>query len=343
MKSLQKSSGLAWAEAFLTNQPTARFFIEGLLSVKVSQDLPPEEIYIQSPILEYSINDEVDNTDREAGEDQFIKTVENQMGRAQGYINNTEYYLEKGGAFEEGLPRHHKYRSVQESELFQFIAKAIEREEEVSKKILSQASSIADLTEISNTLNVLVDKAIMAKREGDLNQAFKYYDAFFQHNQTWFMLWYGVAKLLCLFREYRMAFACIKICTYIYPKMWEGRQYTSDHNLSYHYEQMYALAIKEEENESYLKTLGRPLNTVRILNASGKPDKTAPVFRVKTINPQDLDKLQRLNLNNISKLEEISNLDSEAPNKSLVKSNSNSLDITLNLSKRSKRRNRRKK
>lgn len=182
------------------------------------------------------------------------------------YFKDLDFYLNKGGAFEEGLPKTHKYRSVRESKLFKFIQNAVDNEEQAANYILSKVKTLSDLTEIQSDLLNLVDKSIMSKRSGDLNQAFKYYDQVFSLNQTWFMLWYGLAKLLCLFREYRMAFACIKICTYLYPKMWNGRQYRSDHNLSYHYDQIYCLAIAGKENESYLKTLARPVNTFRIAN-----------------------------------------------------------------------------
>ncbi len=204
------------------------------------------------------------------------------------YFRGFDFHLNKGGAFEKGLPKSHKYRSVRESKLFEFIQNAVENEEQATNYILSKVKVLSDLTEIQPDLLNLVDKSIMSKRNGDINQAFKYYDQVFSHNQTWFMLWYGLAKLLCLFREYRMAFACIKICTYLYPKMWNGRQYRSDHNLSYHYDQIYSLAIAGEENESYLKTLGCPLNTVRIANPNGKVRGNSPVGRVKVVKSESL-------------------------------------------------------
>lgn len=200
------------------------------------------------------------------------------------YFKNLQFHLENGGAFEDGLPKNHKYKSVQESELFRFIQNAVDNEEQSSEYILSKVKKLSDLTEIPPDLLVLVDKSIMAKRDGNLNQAFKYYDQVFSQNQTWFTLWYGLAKLLCLFREYKMAFACIKICTYLYPKMWDGRQYSSDHNLSYHYSQIYAIAIDGEENEPYLKSLGRPLNTVRIINPSGRVKNNSPVMKLKFLD-----------------------------------------------------------
>ena len=209
------------------------------------------------------------------------------FGERADYFKNRDFHMKKGGAFEEGLPRHHKYRAVRESTLFQFIQNAIDREEETAKYILSKVKSISDLTEIQDELLALVDKSIMSKRDGDLNQAFKYYNEVFSSNQTWFMLWYGLAKLLCLFREYRMAFVCIKICTYLYPKMSNGKQYHSDHNLSYHYDQIHSLAIAGQENEPYLKTLGRPVDTVRILNSSGKVKANSPVGRVKVVKTND--------------------------------------------------------
>ena len=202
------------------------------------------------------------------------------FGERADYFKNRDFHLNKGGAFEEGLPRHHKYRSVKESNLFKFIQNAIDHEEETANYILSKATSISDLTDIQDELLVLVDKSVMSKRNGDLNQAFKYYDQVFSFNQTWFMLWYGLAKLLCLFREYRMAFACIKICTYLYPKMWNGKQYHSDHNLSYHYDQIHSLAIAGEENEPYLKTIGRPVNTFRLANPNGQVKTNSPVGKI---------------------------------------------------------------
>ncbi|MEG5035962.1 hypothetical protein [Microcoleus sp. AT3-D2] len=198
-------------------------------------------------------------------------------GERAKYFRDLDFYLNQGGAFEESLPKYHKYRSVTESQLFQFIQNAVDQEEQTATYILNKVKSLSDLTEIQSDLLSLVDQSIMSKRSGDLNQAFKYYDQVFSHNQTWFMLWYGLAKLLCLFREYRMAFACIKICTYLYPKMWNGRQYHSDHNLSYHYDQINSLAIAGEENESYLKTLGRPLDT--IADSKGK---------IKVVKPESL-------------------------------------------------------
>ncbi|AFZ10398.1 hypothetical protein Osc7112_6219 [Oscillatoria nigro-viridis PCC 7112] len=209
-------------------------------------------------------------------------------GERAEYFKNLDFYLNQGGAFEESLPRYHRYRSVTESQLFQFIQNAIDREEQTATYILNKVKSLSDLTEIQSDLLGLVDKSIMSKRSGDLNQAFKYYDQVFSHNQTWFMLWYGLAKLLCLFREYRMAFACIKICTYLYPKMWNGRQYHSDPDLSYHYDQIYSLAIAGEENEPYLRTLGRPLNTVRIVNSNGKVIANSPVGKIKVVKPESL-------------------------------------------------------
>jgi hypothetical protein len=209
-------------------------------------------------------------------------------GERAEYFKNLNFYLDQGGAFEKGLPNHHKYRSVRESHLFQFIQNAIEHEEQAAIYILSKVKSLSDLTEIPSDLLGLVDKSIMSKRAGDLNQAFKYYDQVFSQNQTWFMLWYGLAKLLCLFREYKMAFACMKICTFLYPKMWNGRQYRSDHNLSYHYDQIYALAVIGEENESYLKSLGRPLNTFRVANSCGKVRKNSPVGKIQDISPERL-------------------------------------------------------
>ncbi len=209
------------------------------------------------------------------------------FGKRADFFKNRDFHMNKGGAFEEGLPKYHKYRAVRESPLFQFIQNAIDWEEETAKYILSKVKSISDLTEIQDELSALVDKSVMSKRDGDLNQAFKYYDEVFSSNQTWFMLWYGLAKLLCLFREYRMAFACIKICTYLYPKMWNGRQYTSDHNLSYHYDQIHSIAIGGQENEPYLKTLGRPVDTVVMLNPSGKVKANSPVGRVKVVKTND--------------------------------------------------------
>ncbi|AMA10716.1 hypothetical protein [Picosynechococcus sp. PCC 73109] len=200
------------------------------------------------------------------------------------YFKNLDFYLNQGGAFEKELPKHHKYKSVQESTLWQFIENAVDNEEESASYILNKVKSISDLTKIPSDLLSLVDKSIMSKRNGDLNQAFKYYNQVFDMNQTWFMLWYGLAKLLCLFREYRMAFSCIKICAFLYPKMHNGKQYHSDPNLSYHYDQMQSLAAGEE-NESYLKTLGRPLNTARFRNSSGKVIKSSPVFKMQIVKP----------------------------------------------------------
>ncbi|MEY3870880.1 MAG: hypothetical protein RLZZ338_4774 [Cyanobacteriota bacterium] len=209
-------------------------------------------------------------------------------GERAEYFRDSDFYLNQGGAFEESLPRYHRYRSVTESQLFQFIQNAIDNEEQTATYILNKVKSLSDLTEIQSDLLGLVDKSIMSKRSGDLNQAFKYYDQVFSHNQTWYMLWYGLAKLLCLFREYRMAFACIKICTYLYPKMSDGRQYHSDPDLSYHYDQIYSLAIAGDETESYLKTLGRPLNTVRIADSNGKVRANSPVGKVKVVKPESL-------------------------------------------------------
>lgn len=209
-------------------------------------------------------------------------------GERADYFKNLDFHLNQGGAFEKGLPKYHQYKSVRESPLYQFIQNAINQEEQSANYILSKVKSLSDLTEISPDLLNLVDKSIMSKRNGDLNQAFKYYDQVFVHNQTWFMLWYGLGKLLCLFREYRMAFACIKICTFLYPRMWNGRQYRSDKNLSYHFDQIYSLAIAGEENEPYLKSLGRPLDTLRIKNANGKIKSDSPVSRVKVLKPEQL-------------------------------------------------------
>jgi hypothetical protein len=209
-------------------------------------------------------------------------------GKRAEYFKNLDFYLNQGGAFEEGLPQYHQYKSVRESQLFQFIQNAIEHEEQTATYILNKVKSLSDLTEIQSDLLSLVDKSIMSKRDGDLNQAFKYYDQVFSHNQTWFMLWYGLAKLLCLFREYRMAFACIKICTYLYPKMWNGHQFHSDPNLSYHYGQIYSLAIAGNENESYLKTLGRPLDTIIGSDSNGKVIANSPVGKIKVVKPESL-------------------------------------------------------
>ncbi|MEH2399046.1 hypothetical protein [Nostoc sp.] len=209
-------------------------------------------------------------------------------GERAEYFKDLDFHLNQGGAFEKGLPKHHQYRSVRESRLYQFIQNAIDHEEQSANYILSKLKSLSDLTEISPDLLNLVDKSIMSKRNGDLNQAFKYYDQVFAHNQTWFMLWYGLAKLLCLFREYRMAFACIKICTFLYPRMWNGRQYRSDHNLSYHFDQIYSLAIVGEENEAYLKSLGRPLNIFRTANANERIKQGSPVGRIKVLKPERL-------------------------------------------------------
>jgi hypothetical protein len=209
-------------------------------------------------------------------------------GERAEYFKDLDFYLNSGGAFEKGLPKHHQYRSVRESRLYEFIKDAIDQEAQSANYILSKVKSLSGLTEISSDLLNLVDKSIMSKRDGDLNQAFKYYDQVFVHNQTWFMLWYGLAKLLCLFREYQMAFACIKICTFLYPSMWSGQQYRCDRNLSYHFDQMYSLAIVGEENEAYLKSLGRPLNTFRIANASGKIKRGSPVGKIKVIKPERL-------------------------------------------------------
>lgn len=208
-------------------------------------------------------------------------------GERAEYFRDLDFYLNQVGAFEESLPKYHKYRSVTESQLFQFIQNAVDREEQTATYILNKVKSLSDLTEIQSDLLSLVDKSIMSKRSGDLNQAFKYYDQVFSHNQTWFMLWYGLAKLLCLFREYRMAFACIKICTYLYPKMWNGSQYHSDPNLSYHYGQINSLAAGDE-NESYLKTLGRPLDTIIISDSNGKVIANSPVGKIKVVKPESL-------------------------------------------------------
>ena len=209
-------------------------------------------------------------------------------GERAEYFRDLDFYLNQGGAFEESLPKYHKYRSVTESQLFQFIQNAVDQEVQTATYILNKVKSLSDLTEIQSDLLSLVDKSIMSKRDGNLNQAFKYYDQVFSHNQTWFMLWYGLAKLLCLFREYRMAFACIKICTYLYPKMSNGRQYHSDHNLSYHYDQIYSLAIAGDENESYLKTLGRPLDTIISSDSNGKVIANSPVGKIKVVKPESL-------------------------------------------------------
>lgn len=209
-------------------------------------------------------------------------------GERAEYFRDLDFYLNQGGAFEESLPKYHQYRAVREGQLFLFIQNAVDYEEQTATYILNKVKSLSDLTEIQCDLLSLADKSIMSKRYGDLNQAFKQYDKIFSRNQTWFMLWYGLAKLLCLFREYKMAFACIKICTYLYPKMWDGRQYRSDHNLSYHYDQIYSLAIAGEENESYLKTLGRPLNTFRVGNYNGKVRGNSPVGKVKVVKPESL-------------------------------------------------------
>ncbi|MEG4806256.1 hypothetical protein QUA82_02200 [Microcoleus sp. F8-D3] len=208
-------------------------------------------------------------------------------GERAEYFRDLDFHLNQGGAFEESLPKDHKYRSVTESQLFQFIQNAVDREEQTATYILNKVKSLSDLTEIQSDLLSLVDKSIMSKRDGDLNQAFKYYDQVFSHNQTWFMLWYGLAKLLCLFREYRMAFACIKICTYLYPKMWNGSQYHSDPNLSYHYGQINSL-VAGDENESYLKTLGRPLDTIIISDSNGKVIANSPVGKIKVVKPESL-------------------------------------------------------
>jgi hypothetical protein len=210
-------------------------------------------------------------------------------GERAAYFKDLDVHLNQGGAFEKGLPKHHQYRSVKESHLYLFIQNAINHEEESASYILSKVKSLSDLTKIPSDLLNLVDKSIMSKRKGDLNQAFKYYDQVFVHNQTWFMLWYGLAKLLCLFREYKMAFACIRICTFLYPKMWSGRQYRSDHNLSYHFDQIYGLAVVGEENEPYLKTLGRPLNTFRVANSKGKIKSSSPVGKIKVMKPEGLN------------------------------------------------------
>ena len=204
------------------------------------------------------------------------------------YFKDCDFHWNQGGAFEKGLPKHHLYKSVKESPLFQFIQNAIDSEEQSANYILSKVKSLSDLTEISRDLLNLVDKSIMSKRRGDLNQAFKYYDEVFSPNKTLFMLKHGNAKLLCLFREYRMAFACIKICTFLYPKMWNGRQYRSDPNLSYHYDQIHSLAIFGEENESYLKTLGRPVRTFRVANSDGKIQRNSPVGRIQLVKPERL-------------------------------------------------------
>lgn len=209
-------------------------------------------------------------------------------GERAEYFKDLDFHLNQGGAFEKALPKHHQYRSVRESRLYQFIQNAIDHEEQSANYILSKVKLLSDLTEISPDLLNLVDKSIMLKRNGDLNQAFKYYDQVFVQNQTWFMLWYGLAKLLCLFREYRTAFACIKICTILYPKIWNGRRYHTDHDLSYHFDQMYSLAIAGEENEAYLKSLGRPLNTFRIANANGQIKPGSPVGRIKVLKPEGL-------------------------------------------------------
>lgn len=213
----------------------------------------------------------------------YVKEIERQLGIAEGYINQTKYFLQKGGAFEEELPKSHKYRSVQESNLFIFIKNAMGNEEKISKEIISKVDSLWDFAQVPPNLRQVIDKAIMKKRDGNLNEAFKYYEEFFKHNQTWYMFYYGLAKLLCLLREYQMGFTCIKICTYLYPEMSGGAGYRTDHNLSYHYEQMYSLALKNEENESYLKSLGRPLNTVRIIKPSGKTHYTDPLFKIESV------------------------------------------------------------
>ena len=224
-------------------------------------------------------------------------------GERAEYFRDSDFYLHQGGAFEESLPKYHQHRAVRESELFLFIQNAVDSEETTATEILSKVKSLSDLTEIQRDLLTLIDKSVMSKRAENLNQAFKYYDQVFSRNQTWFMLWYGLAKLLCLFREYRMAFACIKICTYLYPKMWDGRQYRCDHDLSYHYDQMYSLTITGDKNESYLKTLGRPLNTVRVRNSNGKVRGFSPVSKVKVLKPKPLSsdiKMQaKVDVNNI--------------------------------------------
>ncbi|MEH2178588.1 tetratricopeptide repeat protein [Nostoc sp.] len=226
-------------------------------------------------------------TTSDSEENEFVNVEDDYecYGERAEYFKNFDFYLSKGGAFEEGLPKSHKYRSVRESKLFEFIQNAVDNEEQAANYILSQIKKSSDLTEIQPELLNLIDQSLISKRARNLNQAFKYYDQVFNQNQTWFMLWYGLAKLLCLFREYRMAFACIKICTYLYPKMHNGRQYHSDHNLSYHYDQIYSLAIAGEENEPYLKSLGRPLNTFRVGNSNGKIKGNSLVGRVKVIKP----------------------------------------------------------
>ncbi len=61
----------------------------------------------------------------------------------------------------------------------------------------------------------------------------------------------------------------------------------SDHNLSYHYDQIHSLAISGEENEPYLKTLGRPVNTCRIANSNGQVKANSPVGKVKVAKTKD--------------------------------------------------------
>jgi hypothetical protein len=207
-------------------------------------------------------------------------------GERAEYFKDLDFHLNQGGAFEKRLPKYHQYKSVRESRLYRFIQDSVDHEEQYANYILSNVKSLSDLVRISSDLLNLIDKSVISKRNGNLNQAFKYYDQVFAHNQTWFMLWYGLAKLLCLFREYRMAFACIKICTLLYSKISDGRQYYSEHDLSYHFDQMYSLAIVGEENEPYLKSLGRPLNTMRILNANGRGKKSSTVSKIKVTKPK---------------------------------------------------------
>lgn len=207
----------------------------------------------------------------------FLK-IDNYVGHSEEYQSDTEYYKLKGGAFENGLPRTHKYNSVLQSELWSFISISSGKEEQIAMTLFNKPRTLskAEIQEI-------IDVAIMEKRAGNLNKAFLHYNLFFASNPGEFVLWYGLAKLLCLFREFRMAFTCIKICKYLFSKG-QREDMTVKRNLPYHYQQIYDMAFKNVVYESYLKSLGRPLNP-GIYDGEGKNSRF--LGEIQLINPEN--------------------------------------------------------
>jgi hypothetical protein len=184
----------------------------------------------------------------------FLK-ADNYIDRSEDYLSDTEYYKLKGGAFEDGLPRTHKYNSILQSELLSFISDAAGKEEQIAMELSNKPRTLS-----KEELQDIIDVAIMEKRAGNLNKSFLHYNSFFNSHPGEFLLWYGLAKLLCLFREFRMAFTCIKICKYLFSCRGQREDMTVKRNLPYHYRQIYDMAFKNVVYESYLKSLGRPLN-----------------------------------------------------------------------------------